>query len=231
MDEGTLHPSMRVTEHRNPNPGILPPNSKLGGKTYGQWNAQWWKWALSLPVDENNPLFHDTAPMSTGQSEFTESGKVLFLGSVNPTVNRDITVSPGTNIFVPLYNAVNNDLNGPDQNGEFYSDHSITKQELLNGVNDLMVGVNINYAEIDGVPVQDPTQYRSPSGLFITGSFPESNFFGVDIKDGEKSRTVADGYYLMLTPLQPGQHDIRFSTTGVTKDATYTINVEPGKCK
>ena len=57
IDEGHLEPSLRVTEHRNPNPGILPPNSKLGGKTYGQWNAQWWKWALSLPVDENNPLF------------------------------------------------------------------------------------------------------------------------------------------------------------------------------
>ena len=33
----------------NPNPGVVPVNSNFHGKTYGDWSADWWKWALSIP--------------------------------------------------------------------------------------------------------------------------------------------------------------------------------------
>jgi hypothetical protein len=44
------------------------------GRTYGEWSAAWWQWALSIPV-ANHPLF-DNGPCSVGQS-----GPVWFLGS------------------------------------------------------------------------------------------------------------------------------------------------------
>src|SRR5713101_9232359 len=59
---------------KNPNPGVLPPQSHAFGMTYGEWSAAWWQWAFSLPVD-HHPLF-DTADCSAGQS-----GKVWFLGA------------------------------------------------------------------------------------------------------------------------------------------------------
>ena len=40
----------------NSNPGILPINSTSHGKTYGEWTAAWWQWALSIPA-ERNPFF------------------------------------------------------------------------------------------------------------------------------------------------------------------------------
>ncbi len=30
---------------KNPNPGVLPPESHPFGKTYGEWSNAWWQWA------------------------------------------------------------------------------------------------------------------------------------------------------------------------------------------
>jgi hypothetical protein len=93
---------------RNPNPGVLPPQSHAFGATYGEWNARWWQWALSMPVDAH-PLF-DTADCSAGQS-----GHVWFLGStfsatpdpgdpdnaIIGTAERDCTVPTGKALFHP----------------------------------------------------------------------------------------------------------------------------------
>jgi hypothetical protein len=34
----------------NKNPGVIPPNAKYKGLTYGEWAARWWQEALSIPV-------------------------------------------------------------------------------------------------------------------------------------------------------------------------------------
>src|SRR5438067_362973 len=52
---------------------VVPPDQTVAGETYGEWSAEWWQWAFSLPVDQH-PLF-DTADCSEGQS-----GPVWFLG-------------------------------------------------------------------------------------------------------------------------------------------------------
>jgi hypothetical protein len=43
------------------NPGVIPPQSKAHGMTYGEWSAKWWQWAYSLPVDQN-PFFDTVVP-------------------------------------------------------------------------------------------------------------------------------------------------------------------------
>ena len=47
--------SLPAQADSNPNPGILPPNQPAYGKSYGEWAAAWWNWALSGP-DGNNVL-------------------------------------------------------------------------------------------------------------------------------------------------------------------------------
>ena len=32
-------------------PGVIPPNAKAYGMTYGEWAPKWWQWAFSLPVE------------------------------------------------------------------------------------------------------------------------------------------------------------------------------------
>ena len=56
------------------NPGVLPPNSSVLGKSYGEWGAEWWKWAVSIPL-AINPMNDQTgANAAQGQS-----GSVWFL--------------------------------------------------------------------------------------------------------------------------------------------------------
>jgi len=93
---------------KNPNPGVIPPQAKAHGMTYGEWSAKWWQWAVSLPLD-HNPLA-DTADCSTGQL-----GSVWFLGGsfVSSTEERDCTVPPGKALFFPIINVECSTLEAP----------------------------------------------------------------------------------------------------------------------
>lgn len=224
---------------RNENPGIMPPNSRPGGKTYGEWNEEWWQWALSMPVD-NHPLY-DTAESSEGQT-----GKVLFLGSsfeseLAPSgetiteVDREISISPGTKIFIPLFNVEVSTIEGYEGTEEEMQEQA---ESFLDLVGSMMV-------LIDGVPVENPEQYESPSPLFTIDPLPENNVLrdiGVDAPAGSTGDAAANGYYLMLPPLSVGEHTIEYVTPIVVpggnpdgsdwvwiQDVSYTINVEPDK--
>ena len=56
---------------------VVPPNAIVAGRSYGDWSAAWWQWALSNPV-ASNPLF-DHGTCGQGQS-----GAVFFLGGSLP---------------------------------------------------------------------------------------------------------------------------------------------------
>src|SRR3989442_8315950 len=66
---------------QNPNPGVIPPNAKAFGMTYGEWSAKWWQWAFSLPVDQN-PFFDEGGTCSNGANGQPEPGPVWFLTGV-----------------------------------------------------------------------------------------------------------------------------------------------------
>jgi len=91
------------------------------------------------------------------------------------------------------------------------------------------------FCELDGVPVKDLRNYRAASPLFNFGPLPDNNvlqYFGIDAPQGAISASVADGFYLMLTPLRPGPHTIRFGGTfggpiNFTLDITYHLTVTP----
>ena len=92
---------------------IVPPDEIVFARTYGDWAAQWWQWALSLPAAAH-PLF-DTADCSVGQS-----GPVWFLGArscaIGDTtcntsqVKRTCTVPFGKLLFFPVLNYADSKL-------------------------------------------------------------------------------------------------------------------------
>lgn len=184
-------------------PFIYPINSKPFGKTYGEWSAEHWKWVYSLPADAH-PLT-DTADCSTGQS-----GPVWFIGgSFAPTVDlsgnlignavRDCTVPADKTLFFPIINAEGSTAEG----------NGTTRQELGAFAQYLIDHAEGLSCTIDGIPVRNLEAYRARSPLFTFGPLPENNLLGLPA--GTSSPAVADGYYVMLSPLSPGQHTIHFT--------------------
>lgn len=210
------------------NPGILPPNSKAFGATYGEWAARWWQWAYKQPVD-TNPLFDETgARIANGQS-----GKVWYLGgvfNVSGSAVRTGTVPAGKALFFPILNFEADNLAPPidpplDEAG---------LRALAGGIMDTATDLS---AEIDGRSVNNLAAYRVQSPVFDV-TFPDNNifqFFGFDVPAGTYSMPdgfVDDGYYLMLHPLSAGRHTIHFHGSvpafGFTLDITYNLTVVGG---
>src|SRR5690242_17902424 len=62
---------------------VIPVTHVYAGRTYSDWSAAWWQWALSIPVHDPanpsqilNPLFDDTG----AECGVQQSGPVFFLG-------------------------------------------------------------------------------------------------------------------------------------------------------
>jgi hypothetical protein len=242
--------SAPIVDANYQNPGILPPNSRPGGLTYGEWNAKWWQWAYSMPID-SHPLF-DTADCSKGQS-----GNVWFLGStfateqatngdVTATADRKCTIPPGKMLFIPMANVEGSKA---ENNGQ-------TEAELREYTEEIMDHAIELSAEIDGRPIKNletykASPYKAPSPLFTFGPLPENNVLQFlypadkypemqdNIKAGATSDSVADGIYLMLAPLSVGKHTIHFkgmfkftedqdgSDFVFKQDINYQITVKP----
>ncbi len=221
-------------------PSVFPPNATPFGKTYAQWSEAWWQWCFSLPITAN-PLF-DTADCSAAQA-----GSVWFLGGnfTGTPVTRNCTVPTGTALFFPI---LNNEADNTDcSNGQMISDN--LTEDFFRG----FLRANMDRAEnlsciIDGVAVAgltDPitTPYRVPSptpgGFSYTLPSTDNllNFYGFACwtdntgtpipVDAAVYHPVADGVYIMVKPLAPGNHTIHFGGNAGTfvEDVTYHITV------
>jgi hypothetical protein len=202
-----------------PKPHPMPVQSHVFGKTYAEWSAAWWRWALSIPFD-HHPLT-DTADCSTGQK-----GHVWFLGGsfVSGTVDRECTVPAGKALFFPILNAECSTVEPPP----FYGSNEAELRACAKSFVDPAVDL---FAEIDGVPVQKLGQYRTQSPLF-TFTAPEPNVLFVP--GPVTGQSVSDGYYLLLPPLPVGKHTLHFGGTfpqfgPFTIDVTYHLTVVPSK--
>jgi hypothetical protein len=212
---------------KNANPGVLPPQSKPNGMTYGEWSAKWWQWAYSLPVIQN-PFFDEDNCSNGANGQF---GPVWFLTGVINTSGiavRDCTVPAGKKLFFPVLNIECATLEG----------NGATPAELLACVEPVIKTVTNVECEIDGVPLKNLKEdYFVTSPPFIYGPLPDNNVlqsFGFDAPAGATSLALTQGYYLMLAPLPVGHHTLRFTGTfgdpfNFTLDVTYNLTIAPGK--
>jgi hypothetical protein len=212
-----LSSDARADERGNPNPGILPPNARFRGLTYGEWGAKWWQAAFDLPVvDGDHPLISGGA--------FEGPKGVLFLAGAfadpdEPAVI-EITVRPGTPLFFPVINS---------ECSVFEPDpfHGDDEEELRECANHHIDNTSDLFAVIDGRPVRRLGAYRTESPLFVWGPLPEDNILGAP--EGTISPAVDAGVYLLLNPLPVGRHVIRFGGTfdefGASINTKYIITV------
>lgn len=203
----------------NPNPGVLPPNSRPHGSAYGEWGARWWQWALSIPAAVNPVL--DTTGQFCGVGQ---TGHVWFLaGTFGGDATRTCTVPPGRMLFFPFLNTVCSTVLGD----------GTTETELrpcANGFVDAALDspLTILTVTIDGQPLQELENYRaqSPPGTFDI-TFPPGAVFGIP---AGMSASVSDGLWLMLAPLSPGNHVVSFGADvpalGFSFAVTYNLTVQ-----
>jgi hypothetical protein len=197
----------------NPNPGVMPPQSKPLGKSYGEWEAAWWQALISIPANPDHPFYVGGA--------FGDVKHVLFLTGVGGSPTIPITVRPGTHLFFPMINAECSSLE-PDP---FHGDTEAEQRTCANGFIDNVTGV---FAEIDGRPVQNIADYRTDSPQF-TINVPDPNILGVVAP--ATGTSVDAGYYLFLAPLSVETHTLHFGGTfgadgGFFQiDTTYVITV------
>jgi len=218
---------------KNPNPGVLPPNSPPFGKTFGELNASWWQWFFSVPASKN-PGLATNGPVdcSVGQSGDVWFLAGHFLGS--GTFTRSCTIPAGKALFIPILNSwadnvCNNGIppNLPPQTVEQLRD--IAKNFVIPPAN--------LHTSIDGHSLTNLESYRAISPVFSYTLPPSPDnvidaVFGVSLPGPcwpslTVTPAVADGFYIMLTPLTAGSHSINFggSGPGITLDVTYNLTV------
>ena len=202
------------------NPGIVPPQSHSQRKTYGEWAAAWWQWALSIPA-ANNPLL-DTTGQFAGVSQ---SGPVWFLaGTLGGDAERTVTVPAGKSIFMPVHNWIFG-------SGVFDCDPTVPGvpcdvPTLRQKAADATTAAEVVEAWIDGVQVENIRTYRAVSPEPFGIVLPEGNIVGIPA--GTYYPQVADGYWLMLTPFSAGEHSIlvRVVNSASSVDITLIIHLK-----
>jgi hypothetical protein len=203
-------------------PSIAPIQSHPHGRTYGEWAAAWWQWALGTPASVNPVLDETGENCAEGQSD-----RVWFLAGTfgGGEVHRSCTVPTGTALFFPLItNFYGAFLNDPPE--------TRTEQFVREIVSCQSAAVS---AEINGVAVQNPLQYFEQSPLFDV-QLPENNVLGLGedaIPQLLLSPSVDAGYYLFLRPLPPGEYNIHWEASLLScpggdffQNVTYDITVQ-----
>ncbi len=207
--------------------GVFPPGGTPFGKSYADWAAAWWEWTLSQSTNQI-------------QSVSTPVAGVAFLaGAANSdTETRNITVSSGDALFFPILSAWVDNSGCPT-----FTTNSL--EELQAEADGDWSAVTVTTCTVDGVPVSglgDPqtSGYFTQAAPFTyTTALSNSvvnDIYGEPCIPGGTTigPAVADGVFMMLAPLAPGQHTIEFvGIVGPTnapyllEDLTYQITVVP----
>ena len=181
------------------------------GHSIAEWGAKWWQWAFDHPE-----VLGDT----TGEFGFLGDvgGPVFFaLGSGGVPVKASYDVPGEQYILLPVATYIWTFF---DPCAEVNCARTIINRNFIDGILDVNV-------EIDGKPVQDLGSHlvrvsRTNPLVFKVDAGPiQPDGYG-GIMDA-----VQGGYWVMLEPLQQGQHHISMLTTVPNLDP-FTGEVLPG---
>jgi hypothetical protein len=209
--EGGLIPDLPGGGGQNLNPRILPPGASAYGKSYGEWSAAWWQWALAMPVSAN-PLF-DTADCDAGQS-----GKVWFLGGAftGSATTRHCDVPAGKAIFVPIANVECSTVEPPPFFGANEAELRACAKAFQDGATGML-------CTVDGREITGLDGYRVQSPLFDFSAPADNALF---IPGPVSGQSISDGVWLLLAPLSAGEHTIHFEAfPGFPLNVTYILTV------
>jgi hypothetical protein len=183
------------------------------GASYGEWSARWWQWLLSIPAATNPNLGGDP---TQGQVD-----DVWFLpGTFGDTVVYTINIPAGKPIFFPIINSIAFKPFGY----ETLLDLRKLAARFPDSVTDLEV-------TIDGKDIPDLFNFRVRSPSFTVIAPPKGLLPPGNLKaPGNTDPIVSDGYWLLLSPLPVGSHEIHVlvkTNNGFEADTTYKLTIGP----
>jgi hypothetical protein len=218
---------------------VLAPEFAHYGGSYSDWSVLWWQWALEHPYVDH-PLFDTTGEdAAEGQVD-----PVWFIGGIFGTflahstgfAERTITIPGNVALFFPIINAEwdNQFCVGPGW-------EPLTAAELASLAYDGVNAVEDVYCEVDGEMIIDSPdlsgaeRFRAISGTF--SALMPAGHYATELC-GEPptpilvSPAVSDGIWMMLAPMPPGEHTIRFGGTfpipvNFHLDIIYHVTVLP----
>jgi len=175
---------------------IVPPGGIYHGKTYGEWSAAFWQYALAQPIEGH--LFLDTPEFdfSSGQK-----GDVWFVGAPDGPLTRHVTLPSGKALFLTIRDVETSTL----EEAPFYGATEAEQRANSTWFADHIVEV---YCVIDGVPIPNLWDYRASSPQFEFTA-PTPWIWGAI---GGTGTAVSDGYFVMVE-LPKGHHTIHFGGT------------------
>lgn len=194
----------------------FPPDSEPYGRTYANWTAEWWKWFISIPTEDN--------PINDPSGERCLHGQqgpvVNGLGSGGGKVVRECTIPAGKAILIPAI-AVE---------CSYAEDQSLRTEDDLRACatsdQDL---VTHTAATLNGSVLQ---VHRVQSPVFDL-IFPADNVFAAP--EGP-TKAVSEGFWVFLKPLRPGQYELHVegllvdptvtAPVNLVEDSTYHLTVE-----
>lgn len=194
------------SSHADADPTI-PPTQSVAGQSQAEWSKVWWQWAASFDRDES-PITDQTGELCGAK----QSGPVWFLAGTYGTHRtvRLCKVPKGKHLFFPLINYV---VTRP-------LDREVSCKSVMRDAARLTNGASALVLEIDGQRVDGLASYRQPSKCFNIAELSTPKQFVFP--------SAANGYYVMLKPLEPGTHVINFggALPSMLQAVTYTVVVE-----
>ncbi|MGA2750607.1 MAG: hypothetical protein ABSG59_17685 [Verrucomicrobiota bacterium] len=217
---------------------ILPPSSLPYGYSYEEWSAKYVQWALGQSTDQMEVVgWPGICSGPASRVRFLGGPLAPGAGGISIVTYHDTTPA-GTPLFFPILDAYSDNTACP------LSDFtSLTAEQLAAESVESFSFVTETSCTIDGVSVagmEDPTNsvYNVVSPPFSYTTAEKDNvlagLIGEPCIPGGMTiyPAVADGVWLMLSPLSPGRHTIH--TVGVVSvggvvvvrfDLTYDLTV------
>lgn len=188
---------------------VVPPHRAIGGVTQREWSVRWWQWAASFEDYASSPI----ADADGSKCALKQEGGVWFLAGTYGSARtiRTCRIPAGKYIFLPLINYVVFPRDARSANCAEY----IAEAELITGSPTTLV------LELNGKKIDNLEQHRQATpSCFDLGerSVPPARIYP----------TAANGYYVMLRPLNPGTHTLHFggNLRSMAQAVTYTLRVE-----
>jgi len=174
--------------------------------------AAWWQWALSVPA-ALHPLSFDEPGPAAEHCGVGQHGEVWFLGGTftGKAARRECAVPSGKAIFFPVVNGQCSIVQGD----------GTTEEELRSCAKVLIDPVVLAEATINGEALRP---IRLSSDLFEF-TFPPGDINEIFGRAPNPSPAVADGYWVLLNPLDAGDYRIEIRGT-VDLPGAYDFEVD-----
>jgi PEP-CTERM motif len=193
---------------------VIAPDQPVNGLSQTELSARWWQWMITYPAS-TNPALDTTgehSSLGSDQTPVSHPGIFFLAGNFTGFESRTVVVTNDQSLFFPFINTAS-----------FIPFFGNTEAEIRTDAAATLGTVSGLFARLDGVDLPLPSSagslldYRQQSALFSL-TFPADNIFGV-LPDSYES--VADGYWLALGPLAPGQYTLEFGASATGTPPVY----------